>query len=323
MFANEHPAVCGARHADAAPSRALAEKRGLPCASRCLGMSAIHALSTERSSPAGSASSRRRTSGQTARSSATRAWARAGRSSTSGASPSAGACRRRPALLYVGDHEPASAGGRPRRARVVHARGGLLAVDATFATPSRTAAERSADIILHSLTKYSTGTATSWAVVNWSSDWVAALTDRKDPRQGVPATAALARARSLRTLDVRWPARTDSRWRRHLAHPGRASTTRSGTHPQHALAKRQFGGRFGAIVRPRGRHARAPSAPRRARARAPTTLGDITPSLYPPTSSHRRFAGRLGITDGFVRLSVGIEDPADIIADLDAALARV
>ena len=55
--------------------------------------------------------------------------------------------------------------------------------------------------------------------------------------------------------------------------------------------------------------------------------GDLfTEVLYPAISSHRRIApeerARLGISDGFIRLSVGIEDPADIISDLDRALER-
>ena len=59
-----------------------------------------------------------------------------------------------------------------------------------------------------------------------------------------------------------------------------------------------------------------------------TTLGDLfTEVLYPAISSHRRVApeerARMGITDGTLRISVGIEDPEDVLADLDAALERV
>ena len=49
--------------------------------------------------------------------------------------------------------------------------------------------------------------------------------------------------------------------------------------------------------------------------------------LYPAISSHRRVApeerARLGINEGTLRLSVGIEDPDDLVADLDGALAAV
>ena len=58
-----------------------------------------------------------------------------------------------------------------------------------------------------------------------------------------------------------------------------------------------------------------------------TTLGDLfSEVLYPAISSHRRVApeerARLGITDGTLRMSVGIEDADDLIGDLDGALAR-
>ena len=59
-----------------------------------------------------------------------------------------------------------------------------------------------------------------------------------------------------------------------------------------------------------------------------TTLGDVySLALYPAHSSHRALdpdlRRRIGIGDGLVRLSVGIEDPADIIADLAQALAAL
>ena len=59
-----------------------------------------------------------------------------------------------------------------------------------------------------------------------------------------------------------------------------------------------------------------------------TTIGDLfTEVLYPPISSHRRLPAderkRLGITDGFLRISVGIEDLHDILGDIDRALDRV
>jgi cystathionine gamma-synthase/methionine-gamma-lyase len=57
-----------------------------------------------------------------------------------------------------------------------------------------------------------------------------------------------------------------------------------------------------------------------------TTLGDVSSLvLYPAISSHRTVPAeeraRLGISDSLVRLSVGIEDVNDILADLDQALA--
>ena len=59
-----------------------------------------------------------------------------------------------------------------------------------------------------------------------------------------------------------------------------------------------------------------------------TSLGDVfTGVLHPATSSHREVAParrkRLGISDGLVRISVGIEDIRDIIADIEQALREL
>jgi cystathionine gamma-synthase/methionine-gamma-lyase len=59
-----------------------------------------------------------------------------------------------------------------------------------------------------------------------------------------------------------------------------------------------------------------------------TTLGDVySLTLYPTHSSHRQVSAQvreaLGIGDGLVRLSIGIEDAEDIISDLAQALGRV
>ena len=58
-----------------------------------------------------------------------------------------------------------------------------------------------------------------------------------------------------------------------------------------------------------------------------TSLGDVfTGVLHPATASHREVAParrmQLGISDGLVRISVGIEEVSDIIADIDQALRK-
>jgi len=103
-------------------------------------------------------------------------------------------------------------------------------------------------------------------------------------------------------------------------------------HPQHDVATRQFGGLYGGVVSFALRDDTKPAAFRfldaLELAASATTIGDLfTEVLYPPISSHRRLPAeerrRLGITDGFLRMSVGIEDPSDILADIDLALDRV
>jgi cystathionine gamma-synthase/methionine-gamma-lyase len=104
-------------------------------------------------------------------------------------------------------------------------------------------------------------------------------------------------------------------------------------HSQHDLAARLFGGRgFGGMVSFDLRGAGQPQVFRFMEALdlvlPATTLGDVySLTLYPAHSSHRYVApeirAALGIGDGLVRLSVGIEDPGDIIADLAQALERM
>ena len=111
-----------------------------------------------------------------------------------------------------------------------------------------------------------------------------------------------------------------------VRYPGLAS------HPQHGLASAQFGDRSGAVVTFTLRDDTRAAAYRfldgLELAASATTIGDLfTEVLHPATASHRRVAPeertRMGITDGLVRISVGIEDPFDIVADLDAALELV
>ncbi|RPJ08989.1 MAG: PLP-dependent transferase, partial [Deltaproteobacteria bacterium] len=102
-------------------------------------------------------------------------------------------------------------------------------------------------------------------------------------------------------------------------------------HPQHSLARRLFGDRgFGGMLSFEIAAADRAAAFRFMEALdlclPATTLGDIyTLILHPATSSHRSLSqeerAQAGIRDGLVRLSVGIEDANDILADLEQALA--
>ena len=99
------------------------------------------------------------------------------------------------------------------------------------------------------------------------------------------------------------------------------------THPQHELAKRQMSG-FGALITfETGSLARANDVLKRVRV---CTLGESLGGVetlisHPATMTHAALGeeGRrkIGLTDGMVRISVGIEDVDDLIADLEQALA--
>lgn len=100
-------------------------------------------------------------------------------------------------------------------------------------------------------------------------------------------------------------------------------------HPQHELAKRQMSGFGGMISFETGSLANANNMLRRVRVCSlGESLGGVETLIsHPATMTHAAVGeeGRrkIGITDGMVRISVGIEDTADIIGDLDQALAAV
>ena len=107
----------------------------------------------------------------------------------------------------------------------------------------------------------------------------------------------------------------------HVNHPGLS------THPQHTLARELFDGTGGMLsFEMVGGAQAAQRLVERVKLilHAPSLGGVESLITRPVTTSHRNMnpeeRARLGISDGLVRLSVGIEDVADLAADLDAAL---
>src|SRR3989442_3681971 len=224
-------------------------------------------------------------------------------------------------------------------ARLARENGASLAVDATFATPVlfRPAA-LGANMVIHSLTKYVNGHGdVMGGSVGGSAELGRAMRDRTilDGAYMPPHEAWLA-IRGMRTLELRIRRQCESAFlvARHLVdHPNVARVRYPGLrdHPQHELATRQFGGLYGGVVSFALRDDTKPAAFRFLDgfelAASATTICDLfTEVLYPPISSHPRLPAeerkRLGITDGFLRISVGIEDLTDITADIDRALDR-
>ncbi len=225
----------------------------------------------------------------------------------------------------------------PRLAELAHAHGAVLAVDSTFASPflARPAAW-GADLVIHSATKYLSGHGDVMAgAVCASAELGATVRELVKATGGVisPFDSWLV-LRGLKTLPLRLErqcasAATIAAW---LAeHPCVAGVNYPGLpgHPQHALAARLLGGRFGAMISFElrgGNRERIFRLFEALRLCVPaTTLGDVySLVLYPAMSSHRGLSpaqrAAVGISDALVRLSVGIEDVADIIADLDGAL---
>lgn len=226
----------------------------------------------------------------------------------------------------------------PALAAMAQKAGAALIVDSTFASPYLfRALEHGADYALHSATKYLGGHGDMMAGV------VACSTERghdlRERQKLVGANLGPQEAwlglRGLKTLAVRMRqhcanARMVAEWL--AAHAAVPQVNYPGLrcHPQHDVAARLFEGRgFGGMMSFDLRDADQATVFRFMEALdlvlPATTLGDVySLTLYPAHSSHRQVSpevrAALGIGDGLVRLSVGIEDPEDIISDLAQAL---
>jgi len=228
----------------------------------------------------------------------------------------------------------------PQLAEMAHAAGALLLVDSTFASPYLLRPlERGGDYAVHSATKYLGGHGDVMAgVVACSEEKGRDLRERQKllgANLG-PQEAWLA-MRGLKTLPLRMRqhcanAQAVAEWL--AGHPAVAAVHYPGlaNHPQHALAVglfegRGFGGMLSFDLRGAGRAEVFRFMEALELVLPATTLGDVySLALYPAHSSHRLLSpearAALGIGEGLVRLSVGIEDAQDIIDDLEQALGR-
>jgi cystathionine gamma-synthase/methionine-gamma-lyase len=226
----------------------------------------------------------------------------------------------------------------PALADLAHASGATLIVDSTFASPYLfRPLEHGADYAVHSVTKYLAGHGDVMAgVVACTAERALDLRERQKllgANLG-PQQAWLA-MRGLKTLPLRMRqhcanAQVVAEWL--VGHPAVARVHYPGLpgHPQHAVAARLFDGRgFGGMLSFDLRDAGQAEVFRFMEALElvlpATTLGDVySLTLYPAHSSHRQVPPQareaIGIGDGLVRLSVGIEDANDIIADLGQAI---
>lgn len=225
-------------------------------------------------------------------------------------------------------------------ARIGKARGIITVVDNTFASPwLQRPLELGIDLVVHSVTKY----------INGHSDMVGGIVvvrDRTDLAERLefmqnaigsildPFSCFLA-LRGVKTLPLRMQQHCDNAMK--IAnwldqHPQIEQTIYPGlpAHPQHALASKQMKA-YGAMI---SIYLRSDMAGVR-RALEACHLFTLAESLggveslvgHPVTMSHGtlplELRQKLGITDNLVRLSVGIEDADDLIADLDQALRKV
>ncbi|HEY0020293.1 MAG TPA: PLP-dependent aspartate aminotransferase family protein [Longimicrobium sp.] len=220
-------------------------------------------------------------------------------------------------------------------AEAAHAHGAAVIVDATFASPVHyRALEHGADIVMHSATKYLGGHSDVTAGVLAGS--AARIGEaRKRARIWGPALdphAAWLLERGIKTLSVRMERHNRNgmeiaRWAETRPEVARVFYPGLPSHPDHETARRVLDG-FGGMVgiELRGGAAAADRFVRALRlAKLAPSLGGVETLVSEPRfTSHaamtpdQRAAG--GIRDGFMRVSLGIEDAADLIADFDQAL---
>jgi cystathionine beta-lyase/cystathionine gamma-synthase len=220
--------------------------------------------------------------------------------------------------------------------RYAQERGAQVMCDATFASPvNLRAASLGIDIVMHSATKYLGGHSDVIAgVVSGRQDLVDRVT-RMIQLYGPsldPHTAWLL-DRGLRTLDVRVKRHNENALavaERLESHPRVERVIYPGlrSHPEHALAKELmsgFGGMVSLILKGGGDAADRFVGALRVALAAPSLGGVQTLVSQPRYTSHASLGKSereaQGIPDGFVRLSVGIENAEDLIADFEQALA--
>ncbi len=222
-------------------------------------------------------------------------------------------------------------------AEVCKRRGLLLAVDNTFMTPFlQRPLELGADLVCHSMTKYLNGHSdvVGGCLVVRDDDLRARLAFLQNAVGAVPSPMdSFLVMRGTKTLHVRMQrheenARALAEWLaghaqvEHIIYPGLER------HPQHALARRQqrgFGGMISFVLRGGLEASRRFLSACQIFTLAESLGGVESLIEHPAIMTHasvpadRRAA--LGIVDGFIRLSVGIEDLADLRGDLERAFA--
>ena len=215
-------------------------------------------------------------------------------------------------------------------AGIAHGCGALLAVDSTAASPILTRPlGLGADLVMHSATKYLNGHSDvlAGALITRQPDarWAAIRADRHDAGALLGSFEAWLLLRGLRTLALRVERSSHSALviARFLeAHPKVERVLYPGlaSHPRHAIAARQMSGGFGGLlsflVKGDAEHALAVAGRLRLILRA-TSLGGVESLI------EHRFTiegPATGVPPNLLRLSVGIEDPDDLLADLAQAL---
>jgi cystathionine beta-lyase/cystathionine gamma-synthase len=215
--------------------------------------------------------------------------------------------------------------------------GALLMVDNTFASPfNQRPLALGADVVMHSSTKYLNGHSDiiGGALVLNDDALAAEIGFIRKSTGAVPGPMdAWLCLRGTKTLHVRMERHNanGSAVARYLeGHEGIDRVLYPGlpSHPQHALARRQMTGFGGMVSLDLGTLARAKAFAEHTRVfQLAESLGGVeslvcVPALMTHASVPEDRKRAMGLTPGIVRLSVGIEDEADLLEDLEQALGR-
>ena len=220
---------------------------------------------------------------------------------------------------------------------MAHERGAVVAVDNTFASPYfQNPLALGADIVVHSTTKYMGGHSdvVGGAVVTSNPAFYEGIKFYQNAAGAVPGPFdSWIVLRGLKTLAVRMRQHEENA----LAvakflqgHPEIETVNYPGlpSHPQHELAKKQMSGFSGMVsfTLKGGAEAAHAAVQKTEVFHFAESLGGVESLItHPATMTHAAIPRELrearGVTDGLMRLSVGIEDKEDLIADLDRAIS--
>ncbi|MBM1221053.1 O-succinylhomoserine sulfhydrylase [Ponticoccus sp. SC2-23] len=222
---------------------------------------------------------------------------------------------------------------------LAHAVGATVIVDNVFSTPIWSdAVALGADVIVYSATKHMDGQGRALGgVILGTKEFIRKTVEPYLKHTGAALSpfSAWLMLKGLETMDLRVRAQTESARSIADALAGDAGLSRViyptlETHPQHDLCLSQMGGKGGTVLAfDCGSQEAAFKALNALEiVLISNNLGDAKSiATHPATTTHQRLSDEqkaiLGITPGLIRLSVGLEDTADIVADLRGALAAI
>lgn len=223
-----------------------------------------------------------------------------------------------------------------RLAKAAHAVGAIVIVDNTFATPiNQNPLQLGADLVLHSATKFLGGHADALGgVICGPKDLVDQIFHYREINGAtLHPMASYLILRGMKTLHLRIRQQNESALKiaQYLeSHPaiGRVYYPGLASHEGHQIARQQmrgFGGMLSFMLKEDSLEAVSRFLPRLRFAHAAANLGAVETIVGPPaTTSHvectQEERAALGIPEGLIRYSTGIEDTEDLIADMEHAL---